>query len=556
MNSNSRLNDAARREVDELTTRIAALEVRKQELTHEAFHVHVAIRSLQSRVAQIENETAPISRLPADVLEIIFEESRRVLFQWIGFRRPLPIEVQLSHVCRRWRQVSLSTPSLWNTVRVPILHKESSIRAYFERCNQCPLSVQLGPQMSDRRIMDVISSVLIPRIGQFRELILDTEDRQELYAVLGLLANVSAPSLQRLKIASNDPTRGQGSYPPFEIFKNGAPLLADVRLSAIPIILPPAAISTLHFDPHPGPGFPISRSHLLSIITPVAASLTVLHLKGFVSGFHEEPGSAPIVLPVLRELMVHGNALIHGFNVFRNISAPSLRIFSLYGVQRQSLSSIHKFMTRTCPDQFHDLRSLHYIDCNMDDDLDIYLPHATSALTHLSVSLGSHVHLMRLLLNSDKQAALHRTSPLWPHLRTISFHLASEWSQDRDETESDEEDELPPAIALLLDVIQLREAVGSRLELLRLEGIHAGAFHDELSRALIKSKLRVNMEVVTGLLYDNDMRYMSESDWASPGYFYGSQYRTYIYRRLQAGPHGPHLPWGTAARGPGTTLSP
>lgn len=555
MNLTSRLDDAARREVHNLTARITELEARKQVLTHEAFHVHITIRTLQSRVAQIENETAPISRLPADVLEIIFEESRRILSQWIGLRRPLPIEVQLSHVCRKWRQVSLSTPSLWNTLRIPILHKESSIKAYLQRCNQCPLSVQLGPQLSDRRIMDVISSVLIPRIGQFRELILDTEDRQELYTLLGLLANVAAPSLQRLKIASNDPVRGQGSYPPVEILKHGAPLLADVRLSAIPITLPQAPISTLHFDPHPGPGIPISRSHLLSIITPVASSLTVLHLKGFVSGFHEEPGSAPIVLPVLRELMVHGNALIHGFNVFRNISAPSLRIFSLYSVKRQTLSSIHKFMTRTCPDQFRYLRSLHYIDCNMDDDLDIYLPHATSALTHLSVSLGHHVHLMRLLLNSDKQAALHKTSPLWHNLRTLTFHLASQWPQDRDDTESDEEDELPPAIALLLDVIQFRNAVGSGLELLRLEGSYAGAFHDELSLALIKSQLHVNMEV-TGPSHGLDMRYMTEGDWASSGYFYGSQYRTHIYRRLQAGPHGQHLPWGSVPRGPVATLSP
>lgn len=556
MNLTFCLSEAAQKEQEELTLRIAALEVEKQELTKGLNHVNETIHSLRSRVAQIENETVPISCLPSDVLEIIFDESRRLLFPWAGFRRPLPIEVQLSHVCRRWRQVALSTPSLWNTLRVPILHRESAIRTYLQRCNQCPLSVHLGPQLSDRRIMDVITSVLIPRIGQFRELILDTQDRQELYSLLCHLVNTAAPCLQRLKITSSDPARGQGSYPPIEIFKQGAPLLSDVRLSALPITLPQAAVSTLHFDPLPGPVIPLPRSHLLSIITPVASSLTVLYLKGFVSGFHEEPGSAPVVLPALRELVVHGHAMIHGFNVFRNISAPSLRFFTLYALKRQALSPIHKFMTRTSPDQFRSLRSLHYIDCEMDDDLDIYLPHATSGLTHLSVSLGIHTHLMRLLSNSDKQAALHRTVPLWPRLRTLTFHVAA-WSQGRDDIESDEEDELPPAIALLLDVIQLRKTVGTELELLRLEGPHARAFHDELTLALIKSQLQVNIEVLPGLSPDNDSQLLSSGDWAYSGLFYGSQYRTHLYRKMQSGPHGQnHLHWGSIARGTGSSLSP
>ncbi|KAI5988476.1 hypothetical protein F5J12DRAFT_690771, partial [Pisolithus orientalis] len=91
-----------------------------------------------------KNDAAPISRLPSDVLDIIFDERRRVLLRWTGFRSPLPIEVQLSHVCRRWRQVALNTPSLWNTLRILILHRESAIRTYLHR--RCPFSVHLGPQ--------------------------------------------------------------------------------------------------------------------------------------------------------------------------------------------------------------------------------------------------------------------------------------------------------------------------------------------------------------------------------------------------------------------------
>ncbi|KAF8837263.1 hypothetical protein BDN67DRAFT_909567, partial [Paxillus ammoniavirescens] len=139
------LDEAAQKEVDALATKIAALQARKQELSNEAFHVQYSILTLQSRIAQITNETAPISRLPSDVLAIIFEESRRLLNQWPGPRRPLPVEVQLSHVCARWRQVALSTPSLWTTIKVPILHREVAVRAYLQRCNQSPLDIHLGP---------------------------------------------------------------------------------------------------------------------------------------------------------------------------------------------------------------------------------------------------------------------------------------------------------------------------------------------------------------------------------------------------------------------------
>ncbi|KAF9236715.1 hypothetical protein BU15DRAFT_49671, partial [Melanogaster broomeanus] len=139
------LDEAAQKEVDALTSQIAALQARKQAIANEAFHVQYSIYTLQSRIAQITNETAPVSRLPSDVLAIIFEESRRLLYNWAGPRRPLPIEVQLSHVCARWRQVALSTPSLWTTIRVPILHRENAVRAYFQRCNQCPLDIHLGP---------------------------------------------------------------------------------------------------------------------------------------------------------------------------------------------------------------------------------------------------------------------------------------------------------------------------------------------------------------------------------------------------------------------------
>ncbi|KAG9314915.1 hypothetical protein JVU11DRAFT_4023 [Chiua virens] len=537
------LDPAAQEEVNALAAKIVVLQERKQELTKEAFHVQCSILTLQSRIAHIKNETLPISKLPSDVLSIIFEESRCLLNEWPGPRRPLPIEVQLSHVCSRWRQVALSTPSLWTTIRVPILHKEIAVRTYFQRCQQCPLDVHIGPMFSDKRSMDLIASLLIPRISQFRELILDTMDRQELFTLLGLLANVAAPHLRRLTIWSHNVVRSQGAYPHFELFRYGAPLLEDMRLSAIPITFPTFPLKTLHFDPLPGSGLPLSRSDLLSMITPFASTLTTLHLKGFVSGFHEEPGSVPVILPAVRDLLIHGDALAHGFNVFRNISTPGIRSFTLYAVKRPAISSIHKFMTRICPEQFQGLRALHYIEGDMDDDLEIYLPHVTSELTHLSVTIGRHSQLLRLLLNSDKQASLHGTAPLWPNLRTLSLHLVQSWMPGRDDEDADDDDEIPPSMAILLDVIQQRKSVSRPLEVVQFEGESAEAFQEQFGSALVKLDLHVDMRV-TVPQHPSDFS-PCDPDWAYTGYFYGSQYRSHMYRKMQA------LDWGLGGPGPG-----
>ncbi|KAG0694800.1 hypothetical protein DFH29DRAFT_759384, partial [Suillus ampliporus] len=138
------LDDESQRELDELNRRIDTLKERQQTLRSEAFQVHSTIHTLQSRAAHITNKTAPVSRLPPDVLAIIFEESRRLLIPWSSVvKRPLSPEVQLSHVSSTWREVALSTPALWTTIRFPILHKEAAAVAYLQRCNQAPLSVHI-----------------------------------------------------------------------------------------------------------------------------------------------------------------------------------------------------------------------------------------------------------------------------------------------------------------------------------------------------------------------------------------------------------------------------
>ena len=540
MSSCSRLDDKSQRELDDLYKQINTLQERKRALTSEAFQLHSALRTLQSRAAHITNKTAPVSRLPSDVLTIIFEESRRLLAPWSSVTsRPLSPEVQLSHVSSRWREVALSTPALWTTIRFPILHKEAAVVAYLQRCNQAPLNVHIGPKVDDPNLLRFIADQFIPRLNQIRELTLDTDEYPELCALFSLFADGHAVILTRLKICCNNLRGVTGAPPRLDIFKGGAPFLSDIRLSAFLVGLPQSSATTLYFEPPPGPRSPLSRNAFLDILTPLSATISTLHLKGYISGFHDEPGSAPIELPALKELYVHGNSLNHGFNVFRNISTPAIKSLSLVDVKRQGLSSIHRFIARTSPEHFQHLHTLRYINCDIDDDLDVYLPYATSALTELAVSIGHHTRLLRLLLNSDKQAALHGVRPLWSNLRTLSLYVPSSWQVDGDDIDSDEEDGPPPTMGLILELVQQRSAMGRPLDLLRIEGTHARSFYDELTAVLSKAHEDLRSEFCSVSLPYSAGVQDSEVDWAYAAHFIGNQYRLFMFKKHQQfAPHG------------------
>lgn len=66
-------------------------------------------RDLESRAAFVQNAMAPVSALPTETLRLIFQlalESSRSA-------------ITLSHVCSRWRSVSVNFSRLWTRIRIP-----------------------------------------------------------------------------------------------------------------------------------------------------------------------------------------------------------------------------------------------------------------------------------------------------------------------------------------------------------------------------------------------------------------------------------------------------
>ncbi|KAJ7140959.1 hypothetical protein C8R44DRAFT_239315 [Mycena epipterygia] len=92
-------------------------------------------------------DLCPISRLPPDVLGEIFMWSLCANgFQSLNSRGRLALEpLMVSHVSSRWRDVAISTPSLWSTIWVdrPREAHVPMVELWLERSRRCPLIIYL-----------------------------------------------------------------------------------------------------------------------------------------------------------------------------------------------------------------------------------------------------------------------------------------------------------------------------------------------------------------------------------------------------------------------------
>ncbi|KAH7907015.1 hypothetical protein BJ138DRAFT_1070830 [Hygrophoropsis aurantiaca] len=526
----AQMSVSSQQELAQLQAQISALEDKKISLAREAYKVHISIRELQVRVARITNQSAPISRLPSDVLAIIFEELRHLPPSPIRYQ-PALVEIQLSHVSCRWREVALNTPSLWSSIRYPILHRDRSLTAYLDRCGECLLDVHIGPRSTSQASFQTVISTLLPRINRFRELTIDALGREELCALLSLFHNATAPAMKRLKLNCQDAVNMR-DLSPIKIFQGGTPLLSDIRLDGIPLVLPSSGVTTLHLTAHLGSAAALSQTAFFDLMS-CFSSLSCLHLMGFILGNNraDDFPAAPFELPSLRELLIHGNAVSTGFSFFETVSTPNIEVLSLENLRQNSLSFIHKFIA-SCPENFQRLRALQYLHCEFGDDLDIYLPHATPALTELSVSADVRLPLLRLLLNSDKQAVLLGTPALWSNLRVIKLQARKPWDGGND-SDSDDLGNGNGAISListlLFNIVSHRRRLGNPLAFVHFEGPFCTSLCHAFEELFRKEEQQSVTKVRKTWASDNS------PDWSQMADYYGYFYRRAFFEKLQTG---------------------
>jgi hypothetical protein len=166
------------------------------------------------------NELLPVNRLPAELLSHIIETEKRKKpaqkwQQWL---------LGVTQVCRRWRTVARSCPTLWNTVDMdyPMLVNQN-----LHLARSLPLSVHTHAGDSDS-VKEALS--LFPRSR-----ILDiTFSEQDAAMVLSLLPDTEAPHLEflRLVLDGTEPHDGLEIVVPSIV---QAPKLAVLVLHLVPL---------------------------------------------------------------------------------------------------------------------------------------------------------------------------------------------------------------------------------------------------------------------------------------------------------------------------------
>lgn len=142
------------------------------------------VLEVQSLVQFLKNSFEPISRIPQDVLSLIPD-----YFGEDGRDQNL---ITLTHVCRRWRDVFTSRPSLWT--RLDFMNFDKT-RDYIQRSKSSPLEISIE-DYEDPPFPNAAFSLVIPHLHRLKSLAISGEPTSDFFKHF----HFHAPLLEELTV--------------------------------------------------------------------------------------------------------------------------------------------------------------------------------------------------------------------------------------------------------------------------------------------------------------------------------------------------------------------
>ncbi|KAF6758251.1 hypothetical protein DFP72DRAFT_1005990 [Ephemerocybe angulata] len=231
----------------------------RTELQQALQQLRSTITTAHIRYNEAHNSQLPLFQLPNEVLGVIFRLAQRN--SWFDTLRENPgidTQVRISHVCKHWRDISLSLLPLWSVFRyrnvkslkhcIPLRRLE----IYLERSKDYPLDLWFNLFLDgtfDNARASVESSswpqilkllaLILPHIHRIRELHITAPDGK-INDFLSHLQKASAPALEFLTIVGEKKRElFKGSNWSPNIFLGGAPRLKYLRSDDAQFSRPP-----------------------------------------------------------------------------------------------------------------------------------------------------------------------------------------------------------------------------------------------------------------------------------------------------------------------------
>lgn len=368
-------------------------------ITEHAKHL-LAVPDLQARdslllqAQQLDAEVAGIRQaiglprtqlhvLPVAILSRIFEEAVTPQNLPPGGDCAAPssrMAFTLSHASSRWREVALSTPSLWAVVPVEVRKRGSFelMATCFERSQDVALAVTLDFTTRDRSLtpangrVDISAAqraflaALLAKRHRVAELTLVLRTDEQRTTAAECLRSVEMPRLEKLVVRNSsrgNPHNGhrqQDVHGSTEVMLGGAPLLRTINFQgcALEAFCPPLrGVASITVDTQRESGHGVRE--ICRLLLRVE-SLRQLDLASVSLALDKDNTPiAPVELPSLESLSVSTAAA----RLCEHLTAPSLRVLTIHSaISIQEQSELLASWSRIKPSQYPALAELNLIE--------------------------------------------------------------------------------------------------------------------------------------------------------------------------------------------------
>ncbi|CCM05838.1 uncharacterized protein FIBRA_08074 [Fibroporia radiculosa] len=271
------------------------------------------VQRIEASLARIKEKTTellllipPIECLPVEILSLIFQAGS--LSEPKG---ALPFPMLIASVSRRWRNVAISTPTLWTNLHIAPLRPYRWPHLALERSRNHPLDVSLdfcSKSAPSSAAVIASMSIVFPHRDRWRRFSLIAHHRNVVLIVGEMLADARSYSLRylRLSLTGSGPAGNQEVAIP-RLLDGGAPALSSVRFDsvALPWRKPPlVGLSALDIRWLWSRKLAFPQFQDLLAASP---TLTRLVLRGKHVDLRASGDYTPIALPHLRDLEVSGD---------------------------------------------------------------------------------------------------------------------------------------------------------------------------------------------------------------------------------------------------------